>query len=370
MDQESAKAITVRCACGKHYRIRTPKAGARTTCPECGSMIEVTAADLDTSFDADGSIRIHQEQVEPQEAILLDGGEVTVAKKGARLGVTEGVTFAHEEAQLADAISGHHVTVAPEEAATLGLVASEKPTIRRSFVGDLLASFYFAGNWHNAFNILIMGFVYALIFYIGSLIFLPFSLIMVIPYAFIVLYVIQFYWMVLTVTADGEDHIPWFESDWDWWSNAFKPFLWVLWISFVCSLPGLLALWYIPSSDPTRMAMIWAGLLAGWFFWPVAVMSVALGNTILFIRPDWLIRCIWGIGWVYIVAWVAVMVTLAAWVLFIRAPEPALVQAVPIIGYPVYLFFCTCLQLCFGYVLFRMLGLLFRHFRARFPWKY
>ena len=147
----------------------------------------------------------------------------------------------------------------------------------------------------------------------------------------------------------------------------------VVGLSFACSLTGLWVLWYVPETNPQKLLLIWVGLGLGWLFWPVAVMSVALGHTILFIRPDWLARCIIGIGPVYLLAWLLVMITLVAWIFYWATPLPSVAG----VHVAVRIFLAAAIRICsvavnfyFGYVLFRMLGLLFRHFRARFPWKY
>ncbi|MBU0640888.1 MAG: hypothetical protein KKB50_18635 [Planctomycetes bacterium] len=371
MGRASGSDMVVRCVCGKRYRVRNAQPGVRTTCPECGSLLEITAADFETTFAADGSIQFHEEAAgEPKEATLLEGSTLRPATKGARPGLTAGVLYEHEEAALADAIDGRRFKVGVLATPGAGDTSADEPVRTRTFLNDLLACFYFAGNPGNAANIALTAAAYSLIFMIGHFMVGPFILIVVFPYALTVLYVVQFYWTVLTVTAAGEDELPWFDADWSWWHSGLKPLLWVGWISFICSLPGLWVHWYMPDTDPGKTALFWGVLVTGWFFWPVAVMSVALGNSILFIRPDWLIRCVVGVGPVYIVAWIAVLITLGAWVLFLMMPEPAFVSVVPVAGELLYVVVVTFVNLYFGYVLFRILGLIFRHFRTRFPWKY
>ena len=193
------------------------------------------------------------------------------------------------------------------------------------------------------------------------LVFFPLFLLLMVPiYGVVVLYAIQFYWAVLKHTANDEDVIPWAQTDWSFWYDGFKPLTWMIIISFLCTLPALVLRWLAPpplNSDPAAFAI---ALAAGWFFWPVAVMSVALGNTILFVRPDWLVRCVIGIGPVYLVAWMAVLLAVIGWVLFLQFWQYWI--WIPVLGFAVNLYF--------GYIVFRTLGLLFRHFRARFPWQF
>ncbi|HUU99190.1 MAG TPA: hypothetical protein VM487_25945, partial [Phycisphaerae bacterium] len=198
-----------------------------------------------------------------------------------------------------------------------------------------------------------------LVWLVGAIVPGPLGLISIILAALVLLYVVQFYWSILTHTAGGKDELSWFDADWDLWDDAFKPLIWLAAISGLCSLPAFGLYWYVPAAYVWKDPVVWAALIGGWFFWPVAVMSVALGNTLLFVRPDWLVRCALGIGPVYLLAWLLVMTVLVGWTAVYRFH--AGLAGLP----PVRL----AVSLYLGYVLFRMLGLLFRHFRGRFPWK-
>ena len=57
---------------------------------------------------------------------------------------------------------------------------------------------------------------------------------------------------------------------------------------------------------------------------------------------------------------VTVMLTVVGWYFFLQYWHIWIL--IPVVGFVVNFYF--------GYVVFRTLGLLFRHFRARFPWKY
>jgi hypothetical protein len=361
------KIIVLRCACGKHYRFRNPRGGTRATCAVCGSLLEVTEADLLTAFAPDGSIHLQEEVVEAKEALPIDGDDLTMAGKGARPGLTEGVAYSHEEALLAEALGGRRLPTADNPAAAPGRPAPAAPGLRRRFLYDLLASFWFAGNKRNAANIGLTALAQAILITplagTGPFLFAIQLLLTVI----VTFYALQFLWFVLCVTAAGEDEVPWFESGWSLWSDMAKPALWLIIIALLCTVPAGLVRAYLPAV-PWKPAAIWTVLAIGWFFWPVAVMSVALGNSILFVRPDWLLRCVWGIGPVYLIAWLLVMATLASWGIFLLVVPtfPGLPCVVRLIVQVAF----VGVNLYFGYVTFRMLGLLFRHFRARFPWKY
>ncbi len=366
MEQPQLILVHGQCACGKRYRIRNARAGITVMCPNCRRPIPITGSDLRAATADARLIPVQAEGVEPLEAIPLDCGELRLAGEGSYPGLTGQKVHSHEEAALAAAHGGLAFSATFEEinpAPTLGArILIEFEPGRRAFLYDLLASFYFAGVPSNAINILVTATACSLVVALQYLLALfPIFLPLMIPiYGIVLLYVIQFYWAVLKNTADNQDAIPWAQTDWSFWYDGFKPLVWMGIISFLCTLPRLSLTWFGSPAVATDPTAGWIALAAGWFFWPVAVMSVGLGNTILFVRPDWLIRCVIGIGPVYLVAWVAVLLSVVGWYFFLQYWQIWI--WIPILGFAVNLYF--------DYVVFRTLGLLFRHFRARFPWKY
>lgn len=337
-------------------------------CPNCRRPIPITDADLRAAEADARMIPVQTEAVEALEVIPIDYGELTLAPEGSKPGLTGRQVLSHEEALLASAVYGRSTLGATYEdmhprptRGGAGVLIELEPG-KGAFAYDLLASFYCAGVPGNALNMLVMATACSLLAALQYLlVFLgPFLLFMIPIYGIIFVYVIQFYWSVLRVTAAGDDAIPWAQADWSIWHDGFKPLVWMVGISLLCSLPRWLLGWLGAPSVATDPIACWVALGVGWFFWPVAVMSVALGNTILFARPDWLVRCVIGIGPAYLVAWLTVMIAVAGWL--------ALWQFwwvlvwIPILPFAINLYL--------GYVVFRTLGLLFRHFRARFPWKY
>jgi hypothetical protein len=332
------------------------------TCPACGRAIPITEADIRAALAGESLIPVQEKDPGMKEAILIDPGELRLASDGSRPGLTGGSAPHHAEAAL---LSGLH------ERALAGLDAgstappSDEPRARdpsrpRGFLADLVASFYFAGKMGNGLNVLATAAGCTLVWLVGAILPGPLGLIGIIFGALVLLYIVQFYWSVLAHTAGGEDELPWFDADWDLWDDAFKPLIWLAVISGLCSLPAFALYWFLPAALPWKGSFVLGGAFAGWFFWPVAVMSVALGNTLLFVRPDWLVRCALGIGPVYLLAWLLVMAVLLGWVAFYHFH--ARLAGLPLVG--------LAISLYLGYVLFRMLGLLFRHFRRRFPWKF
>ncbi len=323
------------CLCGRRYRIQNAYAGAVVNCPACRREIRVSEADLGLAASDEGLIPV-QEAVEPLPAPeAVDHGAAVPAP----------------------------ATAAPSQPWWVEvLLELEAPAGQRSFADDLLASFYFAGSLRNALNVLLNAVACSLCMLPLLLLFPfgPFMLLGAIPYLFIAIYMIQFCWSVLRETAAGEDVIPWAPSDWSLWEDCFKPVFWLLAIGAMCSLPAWAVEWLAPPNAPWFDAASLAALLGGWFFWPAAVMSVAVGETLLFLRPDWLLRCIAGIGPAYLLMWALSMLLLTGWRLVYETAGSLAI--VPLVS--------PLMNLYLGYVLFRALGLLFRHFRERLPWRF
>ncbi len=350
---DKAPAAVVQCACGKRYRLPVVHAGQRARCRHCGSTLTIPArnplpaepaADVAPAAPAGGT-----------DWLALANGpaiERPAPPPDRELEVSRPPTPA---------------PVAQVHRAAPDFPVPSTATVPPTFLWDLLTSFCLAGSKSNAVNLLLTAVgcaVPALISQIPILGCLALPLVLVLSVC-VSLFVVHFYWSTLTRTAAGEDDIPVTQTDWTFWEDAIKPALWLLAITAICLGPA----YYLHvrlADDPNHRLFVATALLAGSFFWPVAVMSVALGETLLFLRPDWLVRCIWGIGPVYLVAWLQILLTLGFWYLFNRAErpldQPGLRLLAPIAGYAA--------ELYFGYIVFRTLGLLFRHYRTRFPWKF
>lgn len=366
--QQQTRQIQVRgrCKCGRRYCVHHAQAGVTVACPNCRRLIPITEADICAAEAETRLLPVQADTAEPREAIPVDHGRLKLAPEGSRPGLTDKTALYHEEAMLANAQRGARLInrtfdeIYPPPPA-VGAIIELEP-VQREFVHDLFASFYCAGIPRNALSILATALACWLVVSLQVLTpRYPAIYILLIPlYAIISVYIVQFYWSVLRMTAAGDDEIPWIQSDWGVWEDGLKPLIWMIAISAFCSAPAwIYAEWAARAGfvDPV-IQMLLLGI--GWFFWPVAVMSVSLGNSILFVRPDWLVRCVIGIGPVYLVAWLAVIISVGGWYATWRIGH--ILIWIPVVG--------MAINLYVGYVVFRTLGLLFRHFRARFPWEF
>lgn len=358
-----------RCACGRRYRVKNAAAGVTVSCPNCNRAITIGEADVRAARIDERMIPLQQNRDYVLEAVPIYHGELALAPEGSRPGLTGEIGYDHDEALLVRAQRGVSIPFESEDRAlgwTWGDISRVAPG-RRPFLNDLLASFYFAGASSNALNILFITVgCWAPLLIAGPFLLLPGPLVLLLTLpllVFIALYTFQFMWSTLRMTAEDVDVIPWVQSDWSLWDDAICPAFWMALLALFCSAPAFALSMWLPDG-PARLAMLGVALAGGWFFWPAGIVSLALGNSIVFLRPDWLARIAVAIGPAYLMVWLSVLVALACWVgsywLIYRYAQGVLLT--PVLG--------LGLNFYFGYVVFRNFGLLFRHFRERFPWKF
>ncbi len=346
-----------RCACGQRVRIAAPRPGARYGCPKCKRPLRIPAA-------------APQVPPAPSRPASVAAPAAGAPNGPAAAAPADGDLFLDLAVGPAVAVDGPPpvAAAAPDVPMEDGTTTTTRPvhfTASRSFLHDLATAFVLNGRPQNVIGVLAMGLACGVPSILRSVPFLSCLIwpLLVVVYVIVLLYVIQFLWHTLTSTAGGEDEIPLIQPDFSWWDDAVMPAIWLMAISGLCFGPAL----YFRFFAETRESLLVLGLMiAGSFFWPVAVMSVALGDSLLFVRPDWLLRCIFGIGPVYIVAWLTLVASLfvSVWMQVAAIPHNLLAF---ILIYPLA---SWIIRIYFGYVMFRILGLLFRHFRERFPWNF
>jgi hypothetical protein len=388
MSEPNELLVRGRCACGKRFRIRHARPGSVVTCPNCGRSIGIRAADLLIAAAGEQLVPLQFEPAELREAIPVGDAELRPAPVGSRPGLTGQTELDHNDALLTAALHGGPRLPSVEDDLAAGRAeqagqAGPITTAPAQFVEELLRSFSFAGQPHNARMVVATTLGLALPLVIveflsggaGFLVAVPSvsivtAILLLAVSAVVLACIARFYWRTLTTSAAGQDDIPITDSGWDVWDDALRPVLWLAVITALCAAPALAIARWAPGSVPHVAVQVAIALAAcmGSLLWPVAVMSVAIGEHLLFLRPDWLVRCIVGIGWVYLVAWLQVAATAGALVGVVAylpraGPWPLLAQlACEVAGLGLVLYL--------GYVLFRTLGLLYRHFNRRFPWQF
>ena len=384
-----ADPIIVRdqCVCGKRFRIRHARAGFQFDCPKCGRTITLTDADIELG-EPDMSVtdRFEAPAATEQllEAIPLGDDLVRLAPHGAQRGATGRVEYDSSEAAMFGAMAGRPLigdgSDLVERPLTFLTARSAKIAKPRNFTDDLLASFVFAGLPGNAIKLGATAAGCAVVWAFGQLwamalgnfpgVFIMGMLLFGVVAVAVAAYVLQLFWQILEETAGGEDELAWVTSDWDLWGDVIVPVWWLLMITLFCGVPAVVVeVWYADTLPAKPLVLIAAGVL-GSLLWPVAVMSVAIGRSLLFIRPDWLVRCIAGIGPRYLLAWLVVVAMFGALTAFFSfnislASLGPLGTLMYLTLYPLVAF---AVHICCGYVAFRTMGLLYRHSSKRFPW--
>lgn len=377
MHRQTAAIVRGTCGCGKRYRVRNASPGVNITCPACSKVITISRADIEAAEAGEGILPLSpdmKQMADAREGILLDTGALRLAAKGARPGLTDTIRYTNEEAMLNQALSGRSIQRPTGYNVFAPSADPIDRAIRRSFAHDLLASFWFAGSSRNALNIGMIALCCFLLslassFAVGPLMGVRFVLIIVV-YA----YLYQFLWIVMKDTAAGEDDIPWFDWEFDIYESFVLPAVWMFSITLILTVVPLGMVHWFTDPFPGREWWFFGALALSWFFFPIAVMAVAIGHSIRALRPDHLIRALFAIGPWYLFAWPITMFVLAGWIILpfsaTLAGSLAGFSSVTssIVAWVIAQAVATVLNLYLGYVLFRMFGLLYRHFRHRLRW--
>jgi len=380
-----------RCACGRRFRIVHPQAGLVVNCPACQRAITITETDLrghdlETQF-----IPLQADTEKPREALLIDHGELRLAAAGSVIGATGRMVENHEEALLNHAMRGwklqEHRTptwitrLVGDKVRGAGLIRIlESPvvTMPRSFIADVAASFYFAGSAKNALNLALTALAFIAPIFLSGILGFPVN-IFLLPFVGIVMgYAGVFLWSLVTITAGGDDEIPWVPETLSGWGDFVAPFLATALVALACLAPALAVAWLVPDTNPARPLVIALAMAGGSFVWPGLTMAVAVGGFVMLFRPDWVLWSIVRVGPAYLVAWFVVMTALLGMALGKVVAEMVKAKLIGV-GLPVGQYVMVAgslsaatftLHFYFGYVMYRTIGLIYRHYHQRFPWEW
>lgn len=386
---DATSTVRGRCECGRRYRIRNATVGVRVGCPNCGREIEIrpdhlaAPAHLSTlraadaaAGPADAASGFAADQPPLLEAIVLDAGELRPAAAGSVPGLTGERVFHTSEAMVEHLLRGWRYE-SPEDDRDAGQkrfvdqwLGPHEPR-PRAFWSDLLASFYFAGSLRNAIIILITSATLAVVTLGVMLAIFSMHLVVVlfalIGLGFVVGQVLQFYLGVLVSAAQGDDEIDLIDEQFSFVEGLVVPMTRIVTITGLYAFPALAAAYYLPPQVENRALIIAAAALAGTLLWPMALMLVWLGGSLANMRPDRVVWAIARVGPVYGLAWLTVLLTVLAWFAGFRLlAETSGRTFLSAVLAPVWLL-TTCYY--FGYVLFRTLGVIYRHYGARLPWR-
>ena len=164
---------------------------------------------------------------------------------------------------------------------------------------------------------------------------------------------------IITSTAFGDDKMPPFPDYENWWDSAFEPYFRLLGISAACIAPGILGLMY---AGRTGLFMFIPLLILGACYAPMALLAVAMDDSLLGLNPELVVPSILRVPMEYLVIWLL----LGAFVTLVGGLSrlaDGLHQTVA--GQ----LLATFLSLYFAVVAMRLLGLLYFTRKARLGWR-
>lgn len=371
-----------RCACGRRFRVRNAQPGIVVSCPGCARPIPISLIDIRAATHGALLIPLQTDVVEAREALLIDHGRLSLAAEGSAIGPTGRVIRNHEESVLADAMRGWvpRDTAGPTSQ-RVGDITPRLPRLfdaparsaRRKFPADVWMSFAFAGCPKNGLNLLLTAVACSVPSVLMQLAWGPIA-IAFLPFLLLALaYVAWFYWQVLFGTATGEDEIPWIASDFSDWRELLWPAIANVLVYALCAVPFLIARAITPPG-PAYLGVLTTAALVGSLLLPATLLAVALEGPFVLARADLIVRSIVRIGPVYAIPWAAAVLTITAAV-GLDLVTDALIERVAggssagALAVAAVSFAQFALSIYLGYVLHRIVGLIYRHHHRRLLWE-
>jgi len=276
-------AIGVHCECGATFELSDRYAGRDAHCIECGASLHVPDP---LALADDGLIPLADEA--PASAKERTGNAQIVlppipttesldperdARSRARAVAERNAISAPEIGFWPDAVRGFYLFLEPSNLATCLMVW---------FLHTIWASLIYA-------CLTIAGAVFrvgtagvAALCVMGILLFFT----MLITGA-----LCAFYLNVITETARGEDDLPQLTVDADPWNDVMRPLL-LFMVSWVAVLLPAVLLSRTGFFAVRGLAPVLVVASVGVFFWPVTILTLAVGDSVSALRPDLIIRTV------------------------------------------------------------------------------
>jgi hypothetical protein len=329
--------IRVQCSCGKRLAFPDGTEGRYGKCKQCGQpvLIEQQTQDAQPDPAAGGGGE------QPASTAYADNPQWLPGYRG----------------QGGDAVvraDGQHV----------------RP---RGFWSDVGRSFVFFTDTDNLFSFLIVVVVNALIRMSDVMAVLgAFAFGMFVGAWILRCWLFAFLINTITEIARGEDTLPSVSVS-DVWEDLVRP-AWLFVASMVLvEIPAIVLL--VARPDTTAIHLPWILALVGLFCWPAAILMVAIGDGFRALWPHLVLRTILSAFGAYVAVWCLLL--LAALPIFL----PILVKAGYVPGWPVAFGdaggparivsgLLGCVAESYTMVVsMRLIGLYYRHFKGRFPWR-
>lgn len=352
--------IRFECECGAKIKMPATAAGRKARCKACGVILRIPrpgrspteGAAKKPASPSTGSSDDWLAALSEQESDAGDAAPVVVD-----IPAPQPAKYWEEEPE-------------PEPSRDGNRAREDRDAIRdptASFWADLASSFTFLFTPGNLAAVLGIVVANALVAVLGWIPFLGCATFFVsIAIGF---YILAFYMETIRETAGGEDELPSLAVS-SLTEDLVLPGLRFIGTGILAELPalGLMAgMWLTDRDIPWTAVKVLA--LTGVFFWPVIVMSAAIGGSITTLWPHTVIRTVLAAPLAYLAICGALLVPAAVLVLpsmdfFIVAVEsaaPGMMEKLEIVLFVV--------NTCAWIIAMRIIGLFYRHFKHRFPWR-
>jgi ribosomal protein S27E len=173
-----------------------------------------------------------------------------------------------------------------------------------------------------------------------------------------------YYMEIIYSTAFGQDKLP------EVIVEGFKGLLWrivktvyfLLIMLIVVELPCFIAALILSWTGTEMPVLLYALFFAGLFFFPIAILTIAVGRDQMMLRPDYLLVPIFRAFWPYLVT--AILLSVAAALQMLAKQYSSQFSVAATAGY-------LLLNLTVQFVVLlamRSIGLFFRHYSCVLPW--
>jgi len=180
-----------------------------------------------------------------------------------------------------------------------------------------------------------------------------------------------FYLNVIVETAGGADKLPRFSVS-EFWEDAIRPLLLFLGSMLLVMVPAVAV--YVLAPSTTAFGLPRILIVVGLFCWPATILMVAIGDGFRSLRPALVLRTILSAFAPYLAIWIMLLLaavpTYLPELLTSGASDELSVAAergrVPILAQVLAARAASAYTMIVG---MRLIGLYYRHFKERFPWR-
>ncbi len=331
-------AIRCECFCGAHYTLPDEYAGKRAKCSRCGHLIVIPSG--------------RPEELEPLQLAEEDSQPSPEAR----------MTFAEHERQARQAF----LRQAPKGMSAPPAVIIETGSgfwrdAGRAFClfSSLEASLVFLFLWFVNVSVIFISLAPCVGFLLGLLVYG---------------YVCSYYLRTVTHAAAGDEGLPPIGVGGNWIDDMLIPMLqWLGCQLFVLAPAIIAAILMFIYAVPKNISIATCGVLGamGMFFWPIFILTVALGGFSMLFRFDKCVTAVFRSPGPYVLICVLLTVAIAPiWAAKIYIYFQGAGLLAELVGVSTFTLRIILLGLetyCM-LVCTRLIGLYYHHFKDDFPW--